>query len=37
MALNNLTTDEREVVHRSLVAAVEGPYFQDWESRPCLA
>jgi hypothetical protein len=31
MALNDLTTDEREVVRRSLVAAVEGPYFPDWE------
>ena len=29
--LNGLTPDERELVRRSLVAAVEGPYFPDWE------
>ena len=31
MILNGLTPDERELVRRSLVVAIEGPYFPDWE------
>lgn len=31
MPINDLTPFEREVVRRCLVAAVDGPYFPDWE------
>ena len=31
MVLNALSPDERELVRRSLVAAIEGPYFPDSE------
>lgn len=31
MFLNGLTAEERDIVRRSLTAAVEGPYFPDWE------
>ena len=31
MALDDLTSDELEIVRLSLQAAVQGPYFPDWE------
>lgn len=31
MAFDDLTTDQRELVRRCLVAAAQGPYFPDWE------